>query len=119
MRISLTILASCAALVGGCKGPTGPEFGELYSLALEPRPSIDGASLTVTLSYRGCNAGDTFIVEHRVRGGTAEVWLRKRDLEQCGAFFRESRTFTVPAAVRDAAPLYLLSPNQNPFLLRP
>lgn len=119
LRIRRRILGPGLALVLGCGNPAEPLFGEPYALSLDPVPSIVGASLTVTVSYRGCSGGDEFTIEHRVRSGATEVWLRKTALESCGAFFRESRAFTLPAPIADAAPLYLLSPNNNPFLLRP
>lgn len=119
LRTRRRILGPWLALALGCSNPAEPSFGETYALLLDPVPSIQGASLTVTVSYRGCSGGDEFTIEHRVRSRATDVWLRKTGLESCGAFFRESRTFTLPAAVADAAPLYLLSPNNNPFRLRP
>ena len=117
-RLRRRALVSCLVLASACRGATEPMFGETYALAMDPLPSLDGASLTVTLSYRGCSAGDTFVLEHRKRGSATEVWLRKPEVENCGAFFREARTFVLPDAIAAAAPLYLLSPNNNPYLLR-
>lgn len=124
MRISAGLLAAgVVSLIVGCTSATAPSFGAHYSVLLEPdapRPQLAAAELAVTVSYGGCRGGHDFVLGHRTRSDTADVWLRKVTAnEPCDMLVIERRTFALPERVLTAAAVVLLAPDSVEIQLRP
>jgi hypothetical protein len=121
---ALRVLA-ILAVASGCQettGPKSPDFGAHYNVALEPdAPTLAVSSFSITVSYGGCGYDRDFILHHRIRvDGAAEIWLRKVTFnEPCDMLVNERRTFTPPSAVSSSGTVILLTPNNDPYQVRP
>jgi hypothetical protein len=120
---------ACLLLAGsiatGCELITGPkssDFGADYNVALEPDPpTLAVSSFAVTVSYGGCGEEREFAFHHHLRiDDAAEIWLRKvTPNEPCDRLVTERRTFSVPSTVSSSGTVILLTPNNDPYQVRP
>jgi hypothetical protein len=114
-----------ASIAIGCQettGPKSPDFGAHYNVPLQPdAPTLAVSSFSVTVSYAGCGYERDFLLHHRLRSdGVAEIWLRKVTFnEPCDMLVNERRTFSAPSAVGSSATVILLTPNNDPYQVRP
>ncbi len=106
-----------------CSSPSGPQadFGSHYRVLLEPNPPVlDSTTLSVTVAYGGCGSDPRFVLRHRIRPGSFEVWLRKTSREEpCDMLTIERLVFAVPASVRSSAAVTLAMPDDEQYQLRP
>jgi hypothetical protein len=112
-----------AIAVSACSTPTSPtpDFGADYRVLLEPNPPVLAtASLEVTVSYGACASNRGFALKYRMQDMQAELWLRKDTPdESCDMLVSERRSFSLPPIVGDAQTIILLTPNSDPYQLRP
>lgn len=117
-------LLFCGAIPLGCSlftDPAPPGFGAHYRVLFQPAPVLSAQSLSVTVWYGGCRNNHEFALRHEIRpGGDAHVWLQKvTPNEPCDMLVTERRDFSLPNGVRDAAVVELLTPDNDPYPLRP
>jgi hypothetical protein len=120
-RILLILIA--ASMTVACTRTTAPSepFGARYRVMFEPdAPILTATTLSATVSYGGCRGNHRFVLRSRIGSGSAAVWLQKETPdESCDMLVTEPRSFELPASVGAATTVVLLSPDIEPYQLRP
>ena len=118
LLVTAAVIMACATTTA----PVEPDFGAHYRVALQPDPPVlEAASLAVTVSYGACGSNREFVLRYRSPNDTTvEIWLRKvTPDESCRMLVTERRAFPAPEAVRNAALITLLRPDDDPYQLHP
>ncbi|MBC7788881.1 MAG: hypothetical protein H7Z74_02950 [Anaerolineae bacterium] len=121
-RVALLMVGFCVAMAcAGTTEPAEPDFGAHYRVVLQPEsPVLGSTTVSLTVSYGGCRNNHGFVLRHRIRIDTAEIWLQKiTPDEPCDMLVTERRAFAIPEGVQTLAHVRLMAPDVDPYRLRP
>lgn len=121
--LTTALVLAAGAMVIGCRSGTEPPepFGFHYQVVGQPDPpALEGATVSLTVSYGGCGPDHEFVVRRDMQPGATTIWLQKTTPDQpCDALFEERRSFTLPQQAAAATTLVLLAPDGSSYQLRP
>ncbi|MEQ9310651.1 MAG: hypothetical protein RLN90_14435 [Balneolaceae bacterium] len=95
------------------------KFGASYTINLnEQSPLLEADSLTISLSYSGCNDAHSFLLLKNISSSNSEIWLFKETADQpCDGIIQEVRRFELTEEILTSKKIVFITPMDESVIL--